>query len=32
MLCAIVTNLLTNNATAVLFTPLAVNLATALER
>jgi di/tricarboxylate transporter len=30
LLCAIVTNVLTNNATAVLFTPLAVNLATAL--
>ena len=31
LLCAIVTNLLSNNATAVLFTPLAVNLAEALQ-
>lgn len=31
LLCAVVTNLLSNNATAVLFTPLAVKLATALE-
>jgi len=31
LLCAIVTNLLSNNATAVLFTPLAVNLAEALN-
>lgn len=31
LLCAVVTNLLSNNATAVLFTPLAVNLAEALN-
>jgi di/tricarboxylate transporter len=31
LLCAVVTNLLSNNATAVLFTPLAVNLAAALD-
>ena len=31
LLCAVVTNLLSNNATAVLFTPLAVNLAAALN-
>ena len=31
LLCAVVTNLLSNNATAVLFTPLAVNLADALN-
>lgn len=31
LLCAIITNLLSNNATAVLFTPLAVSLATALN-
>lgn len=30
LLCAVTTNLLSNNATAVLFTPLAVNLAAAL--
>ena len=30
LLCAIITNLLSNNATAVLFTPLAVNLAASL--
>jgi di/tricarboxylate transporter len=31
LLCAVVTNLLSNNATAVLFTPLAINLAAALD-
>ena len=31
LLCAIVTNVLSNNATAVLFTPLAVSLAASLE-
>jgi di/tricarboxylate transporter len=31
LLCAVITNLLSNNATAVLFTPLAVNLAAALN-
>ena len=31
LLCALITNVLSNNATAVLFTPLAVNLATALN-
>jgi di/tricarboxylate transporter len=31
LLCAVITNLLSNNATAVLFTPLAVNLAEALN-
>lgn len=31
LLCALITNVLSNNATAVLFTPLAVNLATALD-
>jgi di/tricarboxylate transporter len=31
LLCAVATNLLSNNATAVLFTPLAINLAAALD-
>jgi di/tricarboxylate transporter len=31
LLCAVVTNLLSNNATAVLFTPMAINLAAALD-
>ncbi|MEC8291501.1 MAG: SLC13 family permease, partial [Pseudomonadota bacterium] len=31
LLCAVVTNILSNNATAVLFTPLAVNLAGSLN-
>ncbi len=31
LLCAIITNILSNNATAVLFTPLAISLSTALN-
>ena len=31
LLCAVITNLLSNNATAVLFTPLAINLANSLN-
>jgi di/tricarboxylate transporter len=31
LLCAVITNILSNNATAVLFTPLAVNLADSLS-
>ena len=31
LLCAVTTNMLSNNATAVLFTPLAINLASSLN-